>query len=432
MEEIGENFEIKVLSYEVLNNPIRYIKIPNRDNYSTCMRDPPLALLYEKIDLPKRRYAISCRLKAGRPLKVLHVTCGREKNLWFSIRKFIERGRRLHVVIYCTDEITGEITRNIYYTSQSEVGAWRYCTIRGDGGYNKGIDYVSTTYVHIQVQKFIREVTNDYERTVVEDIPCPKSDDGEMTEFYRRLMDPHYQSSNFIFVVFNEIFPEGTKMLTDYASCIAKLRRKKEDRTIDPTEREIYVSLYDKLERRDALDPPRPGEDSRREFYGRVYNAMESLFSEFFRILDGTFQIIIPDYEYEVYGIKIKGNICQVKCICTHRDERLREKEYIIRYIIYQIEIPDDYAGRIVLSDLEFKKAILHIVPGNSFITKFGLDYRYVSAGAFVNKIFDYMEQAPITYVGKLVEPKDAYTYIGDFTNYNFLPLGPDSRAARK
>jgi hypothetical protein len=159
---------------------------------------------------------------------------------------------------------------------------------------------------------------------------------------------------------------------------------------------------------------------------------MESLFSEFFRILDETFQIIIPDYEYEIYGKKIKGNICQVKCRCTHPDPRLNGKQYIIRYIIYRIEIPDDYPGGIVRSDLEFKKAILHIVPGNSFITKFGLDERYVSAGAFVNKIFDYAEQAPITYVGKLVEPEKIYTYIGDFTNYGFLPLGPVGRADRK
>jgi hypothetical protein len=431
MTELGENFEINVVRLDIINDPTRYKQIPNRDEYSTCMRDPPLALLYEKVDLPNRRFAIPCRLIEGRPLKVLHVTHGRDINLWFSIRKFIYSGKRLHVVIYCTNEKNGEITRNIYYTSQSEVGAWRYCTIRDDGGYDKGIDYVSTTYVHIQVQKFIHEVENDYDKTVVEDIPCPKSNDVEMKEFYKRLMDPSYQSNNFIFVVFNKIFPLSGEMLKDYASCIAKLRRKKEDRTIDATEREIYVSLYNKLERRRALDPPRP-EHSRREFYGRVYDAMESLFSEFFKILDGTFEIIIPDYEYEVYGTKIKGNICQVKCECTHPNEWLLGRKYIIRYIIYQIDMPDRYSGTVALSDIEFKKAILHIVPVNSSITEFGLDSRYVSAGAFVNKIFDYIEQSPITHVGILREPEHDYRYIGDFTNYKFLPLGLGGRTVRK
>ena len=45
----------------------------------------------------------------------------------------------------------------VCYSSNSELGMWRYAVIRSDGGLDKGeIHYVSETFIHIELQKYIR------------------------------------------------------------------------------------------------------------------------------------------------------------------------------------------------------------------------------------------------------------------------------------
>ena len=43
-----------------------------------------------------------------------------------------------------------------------------------------------------------------------------------------------------------------------------------------------------------------------------------------------------------------------------------------------------------VIRVLECKMAIIYIMPITSTITIYGMNHRYVSAGSFINKIFDY------------------------------------------
>ena len=72
---------------------------------------------------------------------------------------------------------------------------------------------------------------------------------------------------------------------------------------------------------------------------------------------------------------------------------------------------------------------ILHIIPimiaENTLngINNYGLDEKYVAGGAIINKIFDYQNQAPITRLaGHNEAHTENYRFIGDLTNYNFLP----------
>jgi hypothetical protein len=63
----------------------------------------------------------------------------------------------------------------------------------------------------------------------------------------------------------------------------------------------------------------------------------------------------------------------------------IRSKKYLMYYMIYKSNV----SGR--------SKTILHIIPKDNDINVYGLDNRYVAAGALINKIFDYKPQAPIT-----------------------------------
>ena len=151
--------EFKILTFNIddLENPEFYRKLPTTetDRYSNC--SPQKSLLYQNIKKPNIIIAKPCGLKTT-TINVLKATTSDNKFL-FSIRKFRQLGDRTHVIIYCVDIKDGNIIRNIYYTSRSEIGSWRYCTIReGDNAYDKGANYVCTTYAHIQIQKFIYDV----------------------------------------------------------------------------------------------------------------------------------------------------------------------------------------------------------------------------------------------------------------------------------
>ena len=68
-------------------------------------------------------------------------------------------------------------------------------------------------------------------------------------------------------------------------------------------------------------------------------------------------------------------------------------------------------------------KNILHIIPYDNSITIDGLDMRYVACGAFINKLYDYAPQAPITKARGHDESKtEDYRLVGDIFNYDFLP----------
>jgi hypothetical protein len=415
--------KFKILTFDIaaLENPEFYIKLPTTetDLYSNC--SPKKSLLYRNIEKPNIIIAKPCGLNTT-TINVLKAKTSKH-NFLFSIRKFRQLGDRTHVIIYCVDKKDGNITRNIYYTSRSEIGSWRYCTIReGDDNYDKGANYVCTTYAHIQIQKFIYDMKKKFDIDTSDPfISCPRTEDPSMLEYKNRLENPKYKSSNMIFMVFDTIFESGGNIMVEYAECLEKLDNFLRDPIVFPEMKLLYSTLKKYLMTNDVYRNIRVGE-SRRSFFKRVYTSMEMMFDTYFRILPDTLIKIISDYTYALYGVNIYANIYEVECECIHTDPGHEGKKYIIRYMIYNTT--SDKSEETVIN----KKAILHIIPSNSTIMKYGLDSRYVSAGAFINKIFDYIEQADVTLiVGS--DPKKTYTFIGDFVDYSFLP---EPAAARR
>ena len=70
----------------------------------------------------------------------------------FSIRRFEKEGNRYHVTIYCFK--MGNVLdyeRFVLYTSTSEGLFWRFCALRDDGQYDKGFNYVTTTFINMDL-----------------------------------------------------------------------------------------------------------------------------------------------------------------------------------------------------------------------------------------------------------------------------------------
>ena len=94
----------------------------------------------------------------------------------YSIRSIKKNsdGRKLYkLAVY--DKSTTRIHAIWYYTSRSEGGFLRLCVKRTDGNYDKGYDYVSTTFVNIYLQESIFRIEKYYIVANEEFLPseCP-------------------------------------------------------------------------------------------------------------------------------------------------------------------------------------------------------------------------------------------------------------------
>ena len=434
MEDI---YEISILNLDRLNDVTYYSKtnlgVAELDDFSFC-QDIDVSgrkLFFQKNENSKIKYSIPCGLKRSEtdsskrlPLSFLHVTYN-DTIMTFTIRKFriLKRDSdRLHAIVYCNNQSTGEFYRNIYYTSKSEGNIWRYCTtIRNDRDiiYNKGRDYISTTFVHVQLQKLLFMSLLNFvpERIDTDDIQCPPSM-GLPRELSSRLEDDTVISRNIFFNVITSIFPLSGQMTNAYEECLGELTRIIKDTRFRDSQLDIYnlyKELSENLRRSGVYRSIREGE-SRREFYQKVYDVIKNMFNKYFRIITSPI-LIIENNISNIYGVEVKCNIYEIKCQCYYRSDNM--KIYIIRYMIYTIS-----------SDPRtIRKAIIHIIPDGAHITKFGLDSRYVSCGVFINKIFDYESHTSVTHLRG--DPTKKYTFIGDFVNYDFLPVSHDDALVR-
>lgn len=140
----------------------------------------------------------------------------------------------------------------------------------------------------------------------------------------------------------------------------------------------------------------------------KLKNIFEILFLEYFDINLTKIKDVYTKVA-TIIGTRININISSVEASPTMHE--FRDTVYLIYYIKY------------TYGDKEYKN-IIYITKKNSNITKYGLNDRYVSAGIFINKPFDYKIQTNHTVgtddpIG--MGPRE-YNFIGKFTSYNFLP----------
>lgn len=332
----------------------------------------------------------------------------------FSIRKFLKtRQDRRHVIIYCYDIEKEELSRHIYYTSLSEGKFWRYCLLRKlDNAYEKGINYVTTSFIDINLQKFIFE--NEKEYTPIEpEVDNPIKDcKYELTDFLKkRFFTRHFEVGEPIFAIFETIFPHKTYRNPDYYnSRVEILEKLKEGNRFDRDVNKRLNDLYELLESNELLTNDG---SNRRHFYTTWYQqVILKLFEQDFKFYKDTKKLVYKD-----------------KKISVKQSETIKSE---ITMSIYSIEIQSKITGyfyelsyMIYNSSLQPGKKFNHFISisllSNNNLSKYGLRQKYVSAGLLINKIFDYYLQIGISKLGKESDITDTdYTFIGDVFNVPF------------
>ena len=343
--------------------------------------------------------------------------------LVFSISRFYKRNDRKHVVIYSNDRKTGEITRFECYSSISDGSFWRFC-VKDDSvdRYEKGYNYISSSFINIYLQEYIDYSKNKFNiETDNSPIQCDKV--SELTPYLKdRIMNHKYLSYDIFFNVIDVIFPPIT-YLEHYGECISLILNflKEKIKSNDVNRKKLIKltsNIFCKLNKFDVgTGIDLTDETSRRIFYNKVKQAFSELFLNNFIILNETKKKIYDDrffvglYEFwkQIYSVKIIN--------------KETKKKFYLYYMEYTSRTFPKFTG-------DISKNIIHIIPEvrndgrtKNTINKYGLDNEYVAGGLMINKIFDYKKQAPISVlVGHIERYSGEYRYIGDLTNFDFLP----------
>lgn len=353
----------------------------------------------------------------------------------FSISKFMKYGsgrtQRNHVIVYSCDYNTlpAKVEKHVYYKSISDGNFWRYCTVT-DSIYYKGQNYVNSTFINLELQCYLFKQENNFEPVVstsdsLED--CLNISTNASVELKNRITktDSSYISQFPFFSVIDESFRHVT-IFEDWDRCILEffVNWKTNLRTIfsgmesanndRDTKTEYLVALERSQTYGDIAEQFLSNDvfrqihryESRSNFFAKVYESLDKVFCKTFTFKSSTRTILMEERNITIERNNIRMKICRIDIESTHGSE------YVLYYVVYNIGLS------------ESKIAYLHIIPKNARITKFGLDSRYVSTGAFINKLFDYKRQSPMTHTAgdKLAMTYKDLTFLADFKcNKNIL-----------
>ncbi len=347
--------------------------------------------------------------------------------LQFSIKRFYNSNdRRIRVVIYCNNHKTTERFKFECYSSISDGSFWRYCINDSKNIllYQKGYNYVSSTFINIYLQQFIFSQIKNYNIRVILSTPPCALDNQLSTKLHNRIMGNTNISGNIFFQILDKIFPPVT-YLNFYKDCVKTLVESLQ--TVVTQANNGHGIGFEVNQRLKILSDlfcvlnkfginksiSMTDIDSRRTFFNKFKSALSEFFLKYFTLnsLRGNF---IFAREFKIGDWEFNSQIYSIEATYT-----ITNKIYIIYYMVYTRK-----GGNHTF------KNIIHIIPkfdaDNNLngINENGLDEKYVAGGPLVNKIFDYQAQAPITRLQGHDETQTAdYRYIGDLTNFEFLPV---------
>ena len=382
---------------------------------------------YIKKTEPTYKIKIPVGLKSGHSIPFLSWTKSSTSNdqYQFSISRFYKKRRddgRTHVVLYCNYRKNGDTKRFECYSSVSDGSFWRFCVKDNRAErYDKGYNYVTTTFINIYLQKFIDEYKDYFDIQIATDstISCEKT--SELNAFLiQRITSVDSCDTNKFFLLMDIFFPPVDYM-KEYKRRIFLLLKYLSDK-INQNTLEENVSIASDLFC--SLNSNGVGRSielsditSRRHFYKIVKKAFEEFFLKYFTIDNSTKKHIYTKNFLIGFG-NFYGIINSVE---------IKYKKNNKKFIMYYMQYFSDSLR--TFRDLGPIKTIIYIEPilksngSPNEITMYGLDEIYVAGGAIINKIFDYQSQTPITVLaGHLEEYTQEYRYIGDLTNYSFLP----------
>ena len=294
-----------------------------------------------------------------------------------------------------------------------------------DRTYDKGYNYVTTTFVNMKLQEFIFDEMEKF-NIIPRESECINRSSITDKILVERLLDARrFTSLNPFFRILDYVFPcefESTgkpKMFEEYYKCLERLNEKMssiekiEQTPLTRIALKLFIDLKHCLGSRGVF---KNVEGSKTEFFTNVYRAFNDFFTRYFIYKKETRRKLVSNRIVNIEGYSVIMNIYSIDIISPEISDETNRAYYMV----YKFKKPGgDYIHL-------YKKAFLQIIPITSKINKYGLDDYYVSAGYFINKIFEYKHQTGmITFVGK--ETGKDYLFMGEIVNMDSLPYDESS-----
>ena len=330
----------------------------------------------------------------------------------YSIRsiKINSEGRKLYKLVV-DDLENGKVKPIWYYTSRSEGGFLRLCAQRSDGKYDKGFDYVSTTFVNIYLQESIFEIEKYYEMIEEDFLPSIcynynyyKLPTGRFTS------QPTYNDDLFIFL--SEYFPHAGNMFLSKEDYDMKI---KQIRTISRSSSRyntIANKLLEYITRRGAEKIPDSTVSGKTKTYENLYDSILELFNDRFDFYMDSDNCTLFNKEIEIIDESppriVNANVCSLKI-------RSKETKHKLEIIYLRFKFSETEPSI---------KQILNIRHVGSYLLSSGIDEHYISSGILVNKVFDYIKQIiHISRVKGAASPPVSVSYVRIADIFNISPF---------
>ena len=322
----------------------------------------------------------------------------------YSIRsiKKNSHGRKLYkLVVY--DKSTTRIIPIWYYTSRSEGGFLRLCVKRSDGNYDKGYDYVSTTFVNIYLQECIFSIEKYY--VVINEEFLPSECPNDAIDYYelpegRFTSQPDYNDMLFRFL--SEYFPHAGDMFLSKEDYDKKIKDITDISRSSSRYNTIARNLLKYIYSRGAEKIPDSTVSGKTKTYENLYDSILELFLNRFDFYMDSDNCTLFNKKIEIVdepsSRTVTANVCSLKI----RSKETKHKLEII-YLRFKFSEREDSI-----------KQILNIRYVDSSLLLSGIDKYYTSSGILVNKVFEYIKQ--ISYISRVKEgvasPRESVSYV--------------------
>ncbi|ARF09678.1 hypothetical protein Indivirus_2_57 [Indivirus ILV1] len=353
---------------------------------------------------------------------------------------------RIHVRIRTTILTTGESHILTLYTSKSEGGFWRLC-VYFMNSYEKGSDYITSTFICIDLQIFINNHLEDLRNITLETNETIKKHDINIDDLVLEYWCPALESDN---LTANEIFqyiklkerqdknPDFEFLETLCSSTCFQPKKISWTKLSDDagfgvisTNEERYIpNFYDICNNDERIVKSDKYMEFKHYFkncdindeniVSIFYNAIGEFLKAHFELSDNEKLIFLGKMEFVLKHetgeeVKINHQIFQIKII--HKETKQKYNINISKYLL-------DNQKHNIFNGTYW--AILNIVPSDTLINKYGLYDKIVSVGPITQKIFEYHSQFSSRFLEKLKgfpeRTVGKYYFVGDIIQ-NFWPL---------
>ena len=304
---------------------------------------------------------------------------------------------RDHVLIESKNKESGEISKFVCYRSLSESGIWRVCIFTG--GYVKGINYIVSSFVNMDLQNKINQIYNSIqnEENIIKychiDKDAPNKSNSEklmqiINDNNRFHLDPIFNTlskcspgvcfNKHIGIIENLLAKRGGPTYEYEAKLKDIIKSKKLSQSIMHPTKEQDIKIY--------------------------YDSMSTYLSEYFKLKT---EIInqIGTFEFKFgTNITFKHNFYSV--VISNTVLNLDYNLYFSKY---------EYINNNNTTFNGIYYTVLNVIPIDSNTNQFGLYEKIISAGVYIYKIMDYRDQVGLDST-RNIELNDGtiYQFFGD------------------